>query len=104
VVGSHAHVLLGGGWHGPDAYVDYGLGNFQFLGGRSAGSTDSGILTLKVTGRRVDGAVWSPAHIDGGGRPHLLSGAAADAARARKDGWRPCAKLTAAPTEEPPAT
>jgi poly-gamma-glutamate synthesis protein (capsule biosynthesis protein) len=103
VVGSHAHRILGGGFLG-HAYVDYGLGNFQFIGGRSAGSTESGILTVKVTGRRVDGAVWSPAHIDGGGRPHLLSGAAAQAAQGRKDGWRSCAKLTAAPTEEPPAT
>ena len=29
VVGTHAHVLLGGGYLG-SAYVDYGLGNFAF--------------------------------------------------------------------------
>jgi poly-gamma-glutamate synthesis protein (capsule biosynthesis protein) len=29
IVGSHAHVLLGGGYLG-SAYVDYGLGNFAF--------------------------------------------------------------------------
>jgi poly-gamma-glutamate synthesis protein (capsule biosynthesis protein) len=29
IVGTHAHVLLGGGYLGT-AYVDYGLGNFAF--------------------------------------------------------------------------
>jgi poly-gamma-glutamate synthesis protein (capsule biosynthesis protein) len=103
VVGSHAHRILGGGYLG-HAYVDYGLGNFQFIGGRSAGSAESGILTVSATGRRIDGAVWSPATIGADGRPRLLMGAAADAARARKDGWRACAKLSATATEPPPST
>jgi poly-gamma-glutamate synthesis protein (capsule biosynthesis protein) len=103
VAGSHAHRILGGGYLG-HAYVDYGLGNFQFLGGRSAGSRESGVLTVSATGRRIDGAVWSPATIGTDGRPRLLAGADADAARARKDRWQSCAKLTPTATEDPPTT
>jgi poly-gamma-glutamate synthesis protein (capsule biosynthesis protein) len=102
VVGSHAHRILGGGYLGR-AYVDYGLGNFQFIGGGSAGGRESGILTVTATGRRIDGATWSPATVGSDGRPRLLTGAAADAERARKDSWRGCAKLAPAPTEDPAA-
>ena len=53
IVGSHAHVLLGGGYLG-SAYVDYGLGNFAFYN-TPAPTNESGSLIVTATGRRVDG-------------------------------------------------
>ena len=64
IVGSHAHVLLGGGMLGR-AFVDYGLGNFVFYasGGLAA---QTGVLEVTATGRRIDGYRWQPAQIEGG--------------------------------------
>ena len=64
IVGSHAHILLGGGMHGR-AFVDYGLGNFVFYasGGIAA---QTGVLEVTATGRRIDGYRWQPAQIEGG--------------------------------------
>ncbi|MBL7491754.1 CapA family protein [Frankia sp. AgB1.9] len=66
VVGSHAHVLEGGGWHPSGAFVDYGLGNFVFYSSGMAANTQSGILRLTVRGRAVTQAQWLPARISGG--------------------------------------
>ena len=76
VVGSHAHRLLGAG-HLGRAFVDYGLGNFAFYTSGGSGA-QTGVLTVTVTGRHVDGYAWSPAVIDGGTpRPLVSSDAAA---------------------------
>jgi poly-gamma-glutamate capsule biosynthesis protein CapA/YwtB (metallophosphatase superfamily) len=94
VVGSHAHVLLGGGYlHG--AYVDYGLGNFVFYA-RGGVTAQSGVLLLTVRGRAVTAARWVPAVISGG-IPVPLQGAAAEAAVARWKALRGCTGLAAAP-------
>ena len=61
VIGSNAHVLLGGGYLG-GAYVDYGLGNFAFYDD-TAPETDSGALVITAEGRHITGAVWRPATI-----------------------------------------
>ncbi len=95
VVGQHAHVLVGGGYHGT-AYVDYGLGNFQFYVSDGARTSETGVLTLTVDGRTVSDPTWHPGRIVGG-LPTPLTGAAADEARAHKDSLRACAGLTAAP-------
>lgn len=95
VVGSHAHVLLGGGWMG-QAYVDYGLGNFVFYSSGSGASTQTGVLTLTVRGRHVQAAHWTPAHIEGG-VPRPLSGPAAVAAQQRWSALRGCTGLSAGP-------
>ncbi len=79
VVGSHAHVLLGGGFLGK-AYVDYGLGNFVFYA-TSPVQQASGVLTLTLSGRTVTSAAWAPARISSG-LPLPLTGAAATAASA----------------------
>jgi poly-gamma-glutamate synthesis protein (capsule biosynthesis protein) len=72
VVGGHAHRLLGGGRLGK-AFVDYGLGNFVWYG-TSELSTQTGVLFVTATGRRIDSYRWAPARIvDGVPRP--LSGA-----------------------------
>ncbi len=72
VVGGHAHRLLGGGRMGK-AFVDYGLGNFVWYG-TSELSTQTGVLFVTATGRRIDSYRWVPARIvDGVPRP--LTGA-----------------------------
>jgi poly-gamma-glutamate synthesis protein (capsule biosynthesis protein) len=68
VVGGHAHRLQGAGRMGK-ALVAYGLGNFVWYG-TSELSTQTGVLFVTVTGRRVDGYRWEPARIvDGVPRP-----------------------------------
>jgi poly-gamma-glutamate capsule biosynthesis protein CapA/YwtB (metallophosphatase superfamily) len=68
VVGGHAHRLLGAGKMGK-ALVGYGLGNFVWYG-TSELSTQTGILFVTATGRRIDSYRWAPARIvDGVPRP-----------------------------------
>jgi len=72
VVGGHAHRLQGAGRMG-NALVGYGLGNFAWYG-TSELSTQTGVLFVTVTGRKVNGYRWAPARIvDGVPRP--LAGA-----------------------------
>jgi len=65
VVGSHAHVLLGGGRLGR-AYVHYGLGNFVFYSSGNGPNTRSGVLSLTVRGRDILRSSWIPARLQGG--------------------------------------
>jgi hypothetical protein len=82
VVGGHAHRLLGAGRMGK-ALVGYGLGNFVWYG-TSELSTQTGVLLVTATGRRIDGYRWVPARIvDGIPRP--LSG---DERRTELAEWR----------------
>jgi poly-gamma-glutamate synthesis protein (capsule biosynthesis protein) len=94
VVGSHAHVLLGGGYL-RGAYVDYGLGNFVFYS-RGGVTAQSGVLLLTLRGRAVTRAQWVPAVISGG-VPLPLQGAAAQQAVAAWQGLRGCTGLAAGP-------
>ena len=94
IVGSHAHVLLGGGYLG-SAYVDYGLGNFAFYN-TPAPTNQSGSLVIAATGRHIDTVTWRPALIEGE-LPVPLAGA--PAAQAQQD-WanaRTCTDLAATP-------
>lgn len=61
VVGGHAHRLLGTGRMGK-ALVSYGLGNFVWYS-TSGLATETGVLLVTVTGRRVDSYRWVPARI-----------------------------------------
>jgi poly-gamma-glutamate capsule biosynthesis protein CapA/YwtB (metallophosphatase superfamily) len=82
VVGGHAHRLLGAGRMGK-AFVGYGLGNFVWYG-TSELSTQTGVLFVTATGRRIDSYRWEPARIvDGVPRP--LSGSER---RSESAGWR----------------
>jgi poly-gamma-glutamate synthesis protein (capsule biosynthesis protein) len=91
VIGSHAHVLLGGGYLG-SAYVDYGLGNFAFY--NTPPPTDqSGSLVITATGRHIDSVTWRPALIEDE-LPVPLSGAAATTALANWANARTCTDLT----------
>jgi hypothetical protein len=91
VIGSHAHVLLGGGYLG-SAYVDYGLGNFAFY--NTPPPTDqSGSLVITATGRHIDSVTWRPAVIEDE-LPVPLSGAAATQALQNWTNARTCTDLT----------
>jgi hypothetical protein len=93
VIGSHAHVLLGGGYLG-SAYVDYGLGNFAFYN-TPAPTNQSGSLVITATGRHIDGVIWRPALIEDE-LPVPLAGAAATAALQNWTNARTCTDLTPA--------
>lgn len=94
VIGSHAHVLLGGGYLG-SAYVDYGLGNFAFY--NDPPPTDqSGSLVVTVTGRHIDAVSWRPALIEDE-VPVPLTGAAATQALAGWNAARSCTDLSTTP-------
>jgi poly-gamma-glutamate synthesis protein (capsule biosynthesis protein) len=90
IVGGHAHRVQGGGRLG-GAVVHYGLGNFAFYSARGEGAR-TGVLTVTVTGRRVDGYQWIPGRIVDR-RPEPLSGAEAEAALAHWDDLRACTNL-----------
>ena len=94
VVGSHAHILLGGGYL-RGAYVHYGLGNFVFYS-RGGLTAQSGVLLLTMRGRAVRASRWVPAVISGG-IPIPLGGAAADRAVASWQSLRRCTGLSARP-------
>ena len=95
VVGTHAHVLLGGGYLG-SAYVDYGLGNFAFYD-NSPPENESGSLVITATGRRIDSVTWRPAVIVND-LPQPLTGAAAATAIQNWNAARACTNVTATPT------
>jgi len=95
VVGTHAHLLLGGGWLGA-TYVDYGLGNFLWWRD-NAYSNDTGVLTLTFGGRRVVRSVFTPAEIDSTGVPVPATGGQAAAILGKLDRVRGCAGLSARP-------
>lgn len=92
VVGSHAHVLEGGGRLGT-AFVGYGLGNFSFY--NEAGENGrTGVLIVTITGRDTDAYQWVPARIRGGIPTPLPAGPEADAEVAHWNELRACTDLT----------
>jgi hypothetical protein len=94
VVGSHAHILLGGGYL-RGAYVHYGLGNFVFYSGGGV-TAQSGVLLLTMRGRAVTASRWVPASISGG-IPIPLQGSAATRALDSWQSLRRCTGLSAKP-------
>jgi Bacterial capsule synthesis protein PGA_cap len=94
VVGSHAHLLLGGGYL-RGAYVHYGLGNFVFYS-RGGVTAQSGVLLLTTRGRAITDSRWVPATISGG-IPIPLTGAAATRAVSSWQSLRRCTGLSAKP-------
>jgi len=94
IVGTHAHVLLGGGYLG-SAYVDYGLGNFAFYD-NTPPENASGSLVVSATGRHIDAVTWRPAVIVDD-LPQPLSGAAATSALTAWNQARSCTNVSATP-------
>jgi poly-gamma-glutamate capsule biosynthesis protein CapA/YwtB (metallophosphatase superfamily) len=100
VVGSHAHVLLGGGWLGR-AYVHYGLGNFLWYA-KGGPEAETGVLTLTLQGRDVTAAEWTPARISGG-KNTPLTGLQRETALEAADEARVCTGLSASSPADPAA-
>ena len=61
MVGTHAHLLLGGGWLGR-TYVQYGLGNFLWWRDDWF-SNDTGVLWVTLRGAGIDSVEFRPAVI-----------------------------------------
>jgi Bacterial capsule synthesis protein PGA_cap len=95
VVGQHEHVLQGAGYRG-SAYIDYGLGNFEFYVSGGGETAHTGVLVLTVDGRQVSDPRWVPGEVVDG-LPTPLSGAAATAATQRWAALRGCTGLMARP-------
>jgi hypothetical protein len=91
IVGTHAHVLLGGGYLG-SAYVDYGLGNFAFYD-NTPPENASGSLVITATGRHIDNVTWRPAVIVDD-LPQPLTGDAATSALTSWESARGCTDAT----------
>jgi poly-gamma-glutamate capsule biosynthesis protein CapA/YwtB (metallophosphatase superfamily) len=96
VVGTHSHLLLGGGFLGP-TYVAYGLGNYLWWRD-DAYSNDTGVLRLTFQGRRVVAATLAPARIDTRGVPVPATGETAARITRKFADLRACAGLAARPT------
>lgn len=90
IVGGHAHRLAGAGRMG-SAFVAYGLGNFVFYADTGPG-TETGVLTVTVTGRDTDRYEWNPARLVGQ-LPRPLTGAAAEQASSTWEDLRTCTEL-----------
>lgn len=85
VVGTHAHRVQRAETIG-STYVAYGLGNFNFYSDR-ASTRETGVLTVHVPRSGAPTAEWAPGRIVDG-RPVMLTGAEAEAARERWAGLR----------------
>jgi poly-gamma-glutamate capsule biosynthesis protein CapA/YwtB (metallophosphatase superfamily) len=90
VLGTHAHVLLAGGWR-DDTYIHWGLGNFIWYG--DSHSTDTGVLLLTVRGDRVVEAELRPGIVSGTGQPVPAEGRSLDALERRLADAAECADL-----------
>ncbi len=94
LIGTHAHMPQGDGFLGA-TYVHYGLGNFLWYG--PSKSTDSGLLILTVTGRKVTKYNFIPAIISGTGQAKPVSGAELTAMQQRLDRANACSGLSRNP-------
>jgi poly-gamma-glutamate synthesis protein (capsule biosynthesis protein) len=97
LVGTHAHVLLGDGWMGK-TFVSYGLSNFVWWY-NDAGSNDTGVLRVTLTGSTITKTEFLPAYIDRvTGQPIPSTGAEASRISAEQAGLRPCTGLASTPS------
>lgn len=100
VVGTHAHLLLGGGWLGT-TYVQYGLGNFLWWRD-DAFSNDTGVLWVTLRGSELASVRLRPALISREtGQPIPAEGEEADRIRDVYAGLRGCTGLAKKPADAP---
>lgn len=98
IVGSHAHVLVGGGFDG-DTYVNYGLGNFLFYaGGRGNAQVETGVQLVTLEDGKVSEARWLPGRIQNNDLPVLLEGDQRDRAMRSWQDLRACTGLSDTPS------
>jgi poly-gamma-glutamate synthesis protein (capsule biosynthesis protein) len=97
IVGTHAHVLVGDGWLGK-TFVSYGLSNFLWWL-NDAGSNDTGVLRVTLSGTTITKTEFVPAYIDRKtGQPVPSTGAEADRISAKQAKLRDCTGLANAPS------
>jgi poly-gamma-glutamate capsule biosynthesis protein CapA/YwtB (metallophosphatase superfamily) len=97
VVGTHAHMPQGDGFIG-STYIHYGLGNFLWYG--SSKSTDTGVLTVTVSGSSgwtVKKRTFNPGVISSTGQATPVSGTQLAAIQQRLDRATSCAGLARTP-------
>jgi poly-gamma-glutamate synthesis protein (capsule biosynthesis protein) len=96
IIGTHAHVLQGGGWLG-STFVEYGLSNFLWWY-NDAGSNDTGVIRVTLTGNKITKTEFLPAYIDRKtGQPIPSTGAEASRISKKYDGLHGCTGLAASP-------
>jgi len=91
IIGGHAHRLQGGGMLG-NAFVGYGLGNFDFPA-VGAGAERTGVIRVTITGRHIDKYEFVPGVI----KNAVATPLAGDDAASAVDYWnglRACTGLT----------
>ena len=102
VVGTHAHLLLGGGWLG-STYVQYGLGNFLWWRDDRF-SNDTGVLWVTLQGAQIESVEFRPAVISREtGQPIPVDGEEADRILQKYEELRGCTGLTEVPDPVPVA-
>lgn len=100
VVGTHAHLVLGGGWL-DRTYVQYGLGNFLWWRD-DAYSNDTGVLWVTLRGSELGSVELRPAVISReNGQPIPASGAERDRIAAAYADLRGCTGLATEPAAAP---
>lgn len=96
VVGTHAHMLLGDGWH-DDTFVQYGLGNFLWWRDE-AFSNDTGVLWVTLRGSEIASVELRPAVIsEETGQPIPVEGDEAERILGAYADLRECTGLADAP-------
>ncbi len=96
IVGSHVHLLQGDGWLGK-TFVAYGMSNFLWHY-NDAGSNDTGVMRITLTGSTVTKTHFLPAYINRTtGQPELVTGAEATRITKEYNALRGCAGLADAP-------
>ena len=97
IVGTHAHVLVGDGWLGK-TFVSYGLSNFLWWY-NDAGSNDTGVLQVTLSGTTITKTEFLPAYIDRTtGQPVPSTGEEAARISAKQAKLRGCTGLAGAPS------
>jgi poly-gamma-glutamate synthesis protein (capsule biosynthesis protein) len=97
VIGTHAHVLQGGGWRSDGVYVAYGLGNYLWWRSFGNNQDDNGVLTLTFRDGKVIADDFNASHLDQNGVPVPATGAE----RARIDAEWAQAGLSAGLSQKP---
>jgi poly-gamma-glutamate synthesis protein (capsule biosynthesis protein) len=96
IIGTHAHNLVGDGWLGK-TFVQYGLSNFLWWR-NDAGSNDTGVLRVTLTGPKITKTEFLPAYIDRTtGQPIPSTGAEADRIAKKYASLHGCTGLAASP-------